>query len=71
MQSRDYWVFGFMVEKLFKNFSITGNVENIFDFRQTKYEQIVNQPYSNPTFKPIYAPLDGVVANMAVELKLK
>ncbi len=70
-QSRDYWTIGFMIEKIFKNFSIIGNVENIFDIRQTKYEPIVNKPYNNPTFKPIYAPLDGMVANVALELKIR
>ncbi|MBC8182895.1 TonB-dependent receptor [candidate division KSB1 bacterium] len=70
-QSVDYWTIGFMVQKLFKNFSIIGNVENIFDVRQTKYEQVVNKPYSNPSFRPIYAPLDGIVANVALEIKIK
>ncbi|MBU0711359.1 TonB-dependent receptor [bacterium] len=70
-QSRDYWTIGFMIQKIFKNFSIIGNVENIFDVRQTKYERVVNKPYNNPTFKPIYAPLDGVVANVALELKIR
>jgi outer membrane receptor for ferrienterochelin and colicins len=69
-QSMDFWTVGFMVEKIFNNFSIIGNIENIFDVRQTKHEQIVNKPYNNPTFRPIYAPLDGVVANVALELKL-
>jgi len=69
-QSIDYWTIGFMIEKTFKNISIIGNVENIFDVRQTKYEQVVNEPYSNPTFKQIYAPLDGVIANIALELKI-
>ena len=70
-QTRDFWTIGFMVQKMFKKFSIIGNVENLFDVRQSKYEQIVNQPYNNPTFKPIYAPLDGRVANIALEFKIK
>ncbi|MBU0529850.1 TonB-dependent receptor [bacterium] len=69
-QSDDYWIFGIMFQKIYKKFSIVGNVENIFDIRQTKYEQIVIEPYSNPTFRQIYAPLDGIVANIALELKL-
>ncbi|RMD96087.1 MAG: TonB-dependent receptor, partial [Calditrichaeota bacterium] len=70
-QSRDYWTVGFMIQKIFTNFSIIGNVENIFDVRQTKYEQVVKKPYNAPTFRPIYAPLDGVVANVALELKIR
>lgn len=69
-QSNDYWTFGIMFQKIFKKFSILVNIENIFDVRQTKYEQVVLEPYNNPTFKQIYMPLDGVVANVALELKL-
>ena len=68
-KSRGYWTIGVMIEKIFKHFSIVGNVENLFGVRQTKYENIVNPPYTNPTFKQLYAPIDGVVAN--VELKIK
>ncbi len=68
-KSPAYWTIGVMIEKIFEHFSIVGNVENLFDVRQTKYESIVNPPYTNPTFKQLYAPIDGVVAN--IELKIK
>jgi iron complex outermembrane receptor protein len=68
-KSPGYWTIGVMIEKIFKHFSIVGNVENLFDVRQTKYESIVIPPYTNPTFKQLYAPIDGVVAN--IELKIK
>ncbi len=67
--SPGYWTIGVMIEKIFKHFSIVGNVENLFDVRQTKYENIVIPPYTNPKFKQLYAPIDGVVAN--IELKIK
>ncbi len=69
-RSRGYWTIGLMVEKYFENFDIIANVENLFDVRQTKYENIVIPPYNNPAFKQIYAPLDGVVANVAVKISL-
>ena len=69
--TKDYWLFGLMAEKFFKHFSIIGNVENIFDVRQSKYEKIVMNPNTNPTFKPVWAPLDGMVANIAFHLKLE
>jgi iron complex outermembrane receptor protein len=59
-----------MFQKYFNHFSVIANVENLFDVRQTKYEKIYNPPISNPTFKQIYAPLDGVVANIAVNIVL-
>lgn len=69
-ESPDYWTIGLMVEKYFDHFSIIANVENLFDVRQTKFENIVIPPYTNPTFKQIYAPLDGVVANAAIKIDL-
>ena len=69
-ESPDYWTIGLMVEKYFDHFSIIANVENLFDVRQTKFENIVIPPYTNPTFKQIYAPLDGMVANAAIKISL-
>jgi iron complex outermembrane receptor protein len=69
-KSPDYWTIGLMFQKYFNHFSVIANVENLFDVRQTKYEKIYNPPISNPTFKQIYAPLDGVVANIAVNIVL-
>ena len=50
--------------------SIVLNCENIFDYRQTKIESIVIPPYINPSFKQIWAPIDGRVANLSVRIKL-
>ncbi len=69
-KSPGFWTIGVMVEKIFKHFSIVGNVENLFDVRQTKFESIVLPPYTSPAFKPVYAPLDGVVANAALKIKI-
>lgn len=67
---REYWIFGFMVEKLWENFSIYANFENFTDTRQTKFGSIYTGPISNPVFKDIYAPLDGFVVNAGVKLKI-
>ncbi|NOZ03681.1 MAG: TonB-dependent receptor [FCB group bacterium] len=69
-QTRDYWIFGLMAEKMFNRFSIFGNVENLLDIRQTRFEKVVTPPYDNPGFKEIWAPLDGIVANLAVKVQL-
>ncbi len=68
--SRDFWVFGIMFEKYFRHFSIIGNVENLFDERQTRHERVIVPPIDNPAFKPIYEPLDGIVANVAIHFKI-
>ena len=46
------------------------NVENFLDVRQTRYEQVVYGPTDRPLFRPLYAPLDGIVANIALKLTL-
>jgi outer membrane receptor for ferrienterochelin and colicins len=70
-RSRGFWIFGAMLEKIFRRFSIIGNIENVFDERQTRHERIILPPTSDPTFKPIFEPLDGMVANVALEIKLR
>ena len=49
--------------------SIVLNCENIYDYRQTKKEAIVIPPYLNPSFKQLWAPIDGRVANLSVTIK--
>ena len=66
----NYWVFGAMIEKLWEHFSIYANFENFTDTRQTKFGSIYTGSISNPTFKDIYAPLDGFVINAGVKIKL-
>jgi iron complex outermembrane receptor protein len=67
---RQYWLFGFMVEKLWENFSIFINFENFGDTRQTKFDSIFTGPISDPVFKDIYAPVDGFVVNGGLKIKL-
>lgn len=69
-QTNDYWTFGLMMEKILKHLSVIINFENIFDVRQTRFEEVVIPPYNNPTFKDLWAPLDGVVANIALKIQL-
>lgn len=70
--SPNYWIMGLMAEKIFRHFSIVGNLENFTDTRQTRFETIlVSQPTpGNPLFRPIYAPLDGFIANVALRIRL-
>ncbi|HEY4799174.1 MAG TPA: TonB-dependent receptor [Bacteroidia bacterium] len=66
----DYFLMAVMIEKKFKHLSIVLNGENLLDFRQTKYETIVIPPTSNPTFKPLWGPIDGRVINLSVVFRL-
>ncbi len=65
-----FWTFGLMAEKIFKRFSVTGNVENVTDIHQSQFGPVVTGPVTAPVFRPIYAPLDGLMANVAVEIHL-
>ncbi len=67
---KSYWINGLMVEKLWKRFSLFINFENIFDTRQTKFDTIYTRSITNPTFKDIYAPVDGFVVNGGIKIKL-
>ncbi len=67
---RDYWLCGFMAEKFWRHCSVYVNFENILDSRQTRYEQIYTGSIANPSFRDIYAPLDGFVFNGGVKWNL-
>jgi len=70
-KSRDYWIVGLMMEKVFgENYSWFLNFENFTDTRQTRYGSIVSGPAVNPQFGDIYAPLDGFVINGGFKLTL-
>ncbi len=66
---QDYVFAAAMLRYTFKNISIVLNGENLFDFRQNKIEPVVLQPFTNPVFKEIWAPLDGRVINLSVMYK--
>ncbi len=64
-----YFLMALMIErKIGKMFTIVVNGENLLDYRQTRYEQIYTGPQTNPTFKPLWAPIDGRVINLSVRI---
>jgi outer membrane receptor for ferrienterochelin and colicins len=67
---KDYWIGGFMVEKFWDRFSVFVNFENFLDARQTKFDTIYTGSITNPTFRDIYAPVDGFVVNGGLKIKL-
>lgn len=66
----DYWLCGFMAERIWKHVSVYINFENFLDTRQTRFGPIYTGSITNPQFKDIYAPLDGFVVNGGVKVKL-
>ena len=70
-QGQGFWLLGVLGEKLFApHFSVVLNVENFLDVRQTRFESVVLGTPTSPTFRPLYAPLDGIVGNVALKITL-
>ena len=69
-RGRDYWMFGFMTEKIWKKFSVFVNFENFTDARQTKFDTIFTGNINTPVFRDIYAPVEGFVANGGIRIRL-
>ena len=65
---KQYWLTGFMVEKLWEKFSMFINFENFIDTRQSKFDDIYTGTITNPVFNDIYAPVDGFVINGGVKI---
>lgn len=65
-----YWTTGLMVEKLWERFSIFINFENLTNTLQTKFDSIYTGSITSPVFRDIYAPVDGMVINGGVKIKL-
>jgi iron complex outermembrane receptor protein len=61
---------GFLAERTFKNLSFYINLENWTDTRQTRYENLVQQPFTNPRFTEVWAPLDGFIFNTGLKIKM-
>lgn len=67
---REYWICGLMIEKLWERFSIFLNFENFLNTRQTRFDTIYTGTITKPTFRDIYAPVDGFVVNGGLKIKL-
>ncbi|MFN0081148.1 MAG: TonB-dependent receptor [Ferruginibacter sp.] len=61
---------GFMIEKLFKHFSVFVNAENFTDARQSRYKRVVNDPHDAPIFDEIWNHTEGRTFNGGLKIKL-
>ncbi len=67
---KGFVTFGLLVQKMWKHLDIFINAENLTDQRQTRWGSIYSGSLTSPIFKDIYAPLDGVVVNAGIRIKL-
>ncbi|MEO6520206.1 MAG: TonB-dependent receptor [Mucilaginibacter sp.] len=65
-----YITFGALIQKMWKHLDVFINCENITDRRQSRWQNINSGSISNPVFREIYAPLDGVVVNAGLRIKV-
>ncbi|MBC3789255.1 TonB-dependent receptor [Spirosoma utsteinense] len=68
--SRSYWLMGVMGERRWKRFSVFANFENILNVRQDRYQAVILPPIDRPSFREVWAPLEGFVGNGGLKLFL-
>ncbi|NCD70882.1 TonB-dependent receptor [Mucilaginibacter agri] len=67
---RGFVTFGLLVQKMWKHLDLFINAENLTNRSQAKWGSIYTGSITNPDFKDIYTPLEGVVVNAGVRIKL-
>ncbi len=68
--SQPYWLMGVMGERRWKHFSIFINFENILDIRQDRLQPVILPPLTHPSFREVWAPMEGFVANGGIKFFL-
>ncbi len=67
----DYLFAAAMISKdLGEHFTVVLNCENLFDYRQSRKERLYTGSTLNPSFNPLWGPIDGRVFNLSVKWKL-
>lgn len=62
-----YMFMAAMIQRKWKRIAVVLNCENVLDYRQKNY---VSLPIIDPTFKTLWAPIDGRVINLSANFKL-
>lgn len=67
----NYWFFAGAAEYHYnEHWRLVLNAENIGNIRQANYETMVTGSISRPTFRPIWAPQEGRIVNLALKYTL-
>ena len=67
---RSFITFGALVQKMWKHFDVFINCEDLTDRRQTRWQSIYTGSITDPVFRDVYTPLEGVVVNAGVRIKI-
>lgn len=65
-----FFTLGLSVQKYFGKITMIANLENALDVKQSNREPLVLPPTNDPSFRQIYAPIEGRVFNLAVKISL-
>ena len=69
--TQSYFFMAAMIQRnISKHFIIVLNGENLLDYRMSKVEALYTGSITSPTFKPLWAPIDGRAINLSVRWKL-
>ncbi|SFE60478.1 TonB-dependent receptor [Spirosoma endophyticum] len=67
----NYWFFAGAAEYHYNDhWRLVLNAENLFNVKQANYETVVSGPVTQPSFRPIWAPLEGRIVNVALKYTL-
>ncbi|GAB3772200.1 hypothetical protein GCM10028818_12120 [Spirosoma horti] len=67
----NYWFFAGAAEYHYNDhWRLVLNAENLFNVKQANFETVVSGPITQPTFRPIWAPLEGRIVNLALKYTL-
>ena len=69
----NYWIVAGAAEYHYNDhWRLVLNGENLFNVRQANYETVVlgANPTVQPTFRPVWAPLEGRIVNIALKYTL-
>lgn len=67
----NYWFFAGAAEYHYSDhWRLVLNAENLFNVKQANYETVVTGPISQPSFRPVWAPLEGRIVNLALKYTL-
>lgn len=68
-RTKDFLEVGLFAEKIFGNFSLFINAENLTDVRQSRYSQVVFPSHTAPTFAEIYTHTEGRIFNGGIKIR--
>lgn len=69
-KTKPYFFMASSIHYKIKKVTLVLNGENLLNVRESHYTQIVYPPYARPRFAQLWAPVDGVVINFSVLIKI-